>query len=108
MSNPDDQEVRDETDRYNLYFIIAGVSVGFATFLQVSQQSAIVMKDIRVCNQARHIDILYCYQFQSYRIKYNGEPVSIEYSLIVFQFRSVVYRVQSVASVYIGYPESKF
>lgn len=62
MSSPVDQEVRDETDRYSLYFVIAGISVGFATFLQVSQQNVIVMKDIRVCNQERHINILYCYQ----------------------------------------------
>ncbi|XP_033609713.1 ATP-dependent translocase ABCB1 isoform X3 [Cryptotermes secundus] len=34
MSSPVDQEVRAETDRYSLYFFIAGVSVGFATFLQ--------------------------------------------------------------------------
>jgi hypothetical protein len=97
MSHPVDQVVRDGTDQYSSYFVIAGVSVGFATFLQVSQQSVIVMKGIRVCNQACHIDILYCYQFQSYRIKYNGEPVNIEYSLTVFQFRKVVYRVHSVA-----------
>jgi hypothetical protein len=58
MSNPDDQEVRDETDQYSTYSVIAGVSVGLATFLQVSQQSVIVMKDTWICNQARHIDIL--------------------------------------------------
>jgi hypothetical protein len=46
MSNPVDQEVRDGTDQYSMYFVIAGVCVGFATFLQVSQQSVIVMKDI--------------------------------------------------------------
>jgi hypothetical protein len=62
--------VRDGTDEYSLYFIISGVAVGFATFLQVSQQSIIVMKDIGFCNQARHIHILYRYQFQSHRIKY--------------------------------------
>jgi hypothetical protein len=37
MSNPVDQEVRDETDQYSTYSVIAGVSVGLATFLQVSQ-----------------------------------------------------------------------
>jgi hypothetical protein len=70
MASPDDQQVRDGTDEYSLYFVIAGVAVGVATFLQVSQQSVILMKDIGFCNQAHHIHILYCYQFQSYRIKY--------------------------------------
>jgi hypothetical protein len=63
MAKPDDQEVRDGTNEYSLYFVIAGVAVGFSTFLQVSQQSVIVMKDIRFYNQAGHIHILYCYQF---------------------------------------------
>jgi hypothetical protein len=44
MSNPNDQEVRDGIVQCTIYVIIAGLSVGFATFLQVSQQSAIVMK----------------------------------------------------------------
>jgi ATP-binding cassette subfamily B (MDR/TAP) protein 1 len=41
MSKTDDQEVRDGTDEYSLYFLIAGIAVGFATFLQVSRQSFI-------------------------------------------------------------------
>ncbi|PNF43401.1 Multidrug resistance protein 1 [Cryptotermes secundus] len=35
MARPDDQEVRDGTDEYSLYFVIAGVAVGIATFLQI-------------------------------------------------------------------------
>jgi hypothetical protein len=36
MANPVDEEVRDGTDQYSLYFVIAGIAVGFATFMQVS------------------------------------------------------------------------
>jgi hypothetical protein len=36
MSNPVDEEVREGTDLYSLYFVIAGICVGFATFMQVS------------------------------------------------------------------------
>ncbi|XP_069683614.1 ATP-dependent translocase ABCB1 [Periplaneta americana] len=35
MSLPTDQQVRDETDEYSLYFVIAGIAVGFSTFLQI-------------------------------------------------------------------------
>lgn len=61
MFSPVDQEVRDGTNLDSLYFVIAGICVGFATFLQVSQQIVTVTKDIQFCSQARHIDILYCY-----------------------------------------------
>lgn len=44
MSNPVDEEVRDGTNEYSLYFLIAGICVGFATFLQVSQQMSLLRK----------------------------------------------------------------
>jgi ATP-binding cassette subfamily B (MDR/TAP) protein 1 len=37
MASPDEDAVRDGTNEYSLYFVIAGVSVGIATFTQVSE-----------------------------------------------------------------------
>jgi ATP-binding cassette subfamily B (MDR/TAP) protein 1 len=44
MAKTNDEEVREGTNEYSLYFVIAGISVGFATFLQVSQQQVIIIK----------------------------------------------------------------
>jgi hypothetical protein len=46
MADPDDNVVREGTNEYSLYFIIAGVSVGIANFVQVSQQQVIIMKSV--------------------------------------------------------------
>lgn len=46
MANSDAEAVRSETDQYSLYFIIAGISVGIATFVQVSQQQVIIKKNV--------------------------------------------------------------
>lgn len=35
LAHPDPDYVRSETDRFSLYFVIAGILVGTATFLQV-------------------------------------------------------------------------
>lgn len=35
LANPDDKYVREETDKYSLLFVIAGVATGFATFFQI-------------------------------------------------------------------------
>jgi hypothetical protein len=44
LSNPDDQQVRDGVVDYTIFVVIAGLSIGFATFMQVSQECAIVLK----------------------------------------------------------------
>lgn len=41
-----DDDVREGTNEYSLYFIIAGITVGIATFIQVSQQQVIIMKSV--------------------------------------------------------------
>jgi len=46
MAREDDDAVREGTNEYSLYFIIAGVTVGIATFIQVSQQQVIIMKSV--------------------------------------------------------------
>lgn len=35
LAHPDPEYVRSEADQYSLYFLIAGILVGVATFLQV-------------------------------------------------------------------------
>jgi hypothetical protein len=37
MADADEGAVRDGTNLYSLYFVIAGITVGLATFVQVSQ-----------------------------------------------------------------------
>jgi len=44
MAQEDDEAVREGTNEYSVYFLIAGVTVGIATFVQVSQQQVIIMK----------------------------------------------------------------
>jgi ATP-binding cassette subfamily B (MDR/TAP) protein 1 len=44
MAKENEQDVRDGTNQYSIYFVIAGVTVGIATFIQVSQQQVIIMK----------------------------------------------------------------
>jgi hypothetical protein len=46
MALEDDNAVRDGTDEYSVYFVIAGISVGIGTFVQVSQQQVIIMKSV--------------------------------------------------------------
>jgi ATP-binding cassette subfamily B (MDR/TAP) protein 1 len=46
MAKENDDDIREGTNEYSLYFVIAGVSVGIATFTQVSQQQVIIMKSI--------------------------------------------------------------
>jgi ATP-binding cassette subfamily B (MDR/TAP) protein 1 len=46
LAEPEDEDVREGTNQYSLYFVIAGVSVGLATFVQVSQQQVIIVKSI--------------------------------------------------------------
>lgn len=37
LSHPDPDHVRTEANMFSLYFVLAGILVGIATFLQVSQ-----------------------------------------------------------------------
>jgi hypothetical protein len=46
MGRPNPDDVREGTDEYSVYFVIAGVSVGIATFVQVSQQQVIIMESV--------------------------------------------------------------
>jgi ATP-binding cassette subfamily B (MDR/TAP) protein 1 len=46
MARKDDDDVREGTDQYSLYFVIAGITVGLATFVQVSLQQVIIMKSV--------------------------------------------------------------
>lgn len=54
MAREDDDAVREGTNEYSLYFIIAGVTVGIATFIQVSQQQVIIMKSVWFPSQTHH------------------------------------------------------
>ena len=46
MARENDDDVREGTDEFSLYFVIAGVAVGISTFVQVSQWQVIVMKSV--------------------------------------------------------------
>jgi len=46
MALEDEEAVREGTNEYSVYFVIAGVAIGIATFLQVSQQQAIIMNSV--------------------------------------------------------------
>ena len=46
MALEDDNDVREGTNQYSLYFVIAGISVGLGTFVQVSQKQVIIMKNV--------------------------------------------------------------
>ena len=46
MAEDSDEEVRDATNLYSLYFVIAGIAVGVSYFVQVSQQQVIIMKSV--------------------------------------------------------------
>lgn len=46
MAKTTDEEVREGTDLYSLYFVIAGLAVGLSYFIQVSQQQVIIMKSV--------------------------------------------------------------
>jgi ATP-binding cassette subfamily B (MDR/TAP) protein 1 len=46
MANENAEEVREGTNLYSMYFVIAGVVVGVATFTQVSQQQVIILKSV--------------------------------------------------------------
>lgn len=89
MSNPVDEEVRDGTNEYSLYFLIAGICVGFATFLQVSQQMSLLRKVSWFLNHTyQNFSLLP--QFMLYRIKFNSESISVYYCIIVFNFMVVL------------------
>jgi hypothetical protein len=77
MSNPHDQAVRDGTNQYSLYFVIAGVSVGFSTFLQVSQQKPSFCKVSD--SPMRHINI------------FNTSQCSLVYNSVSLQERNLLY-----------------
>jgi hypothetical protein len=46
MADHDEDRVREGTNLYSLYFVIAGITVGIATFAQVSQQQVIILKSV--------------------------------------------------------------
>lgn len=41
LSHPDPDQVREQANMYSLYFVLAGVGVGLATFLQVKKENYI-------------------------------------------------------------------
>jgi len=71
MAESDADAVREGTNQYSLYFVIAGVTVGIATFVQVSQQQVIIMKSVLF--QAKHFNVFHCYRFCSYKGKFHHE-----------------------------------
>ena len=46
LAEDSDEKVRDGTNLYSLYFVIAGIAVGVSYFIQVSQQQVIIMKSV--------------------------------------------------------------
>jgi len=66
MAEPNENDVRDGTNQYSVYFLIAGVTVGIATFVQVSQQQVIIMKSVL-------FNVFHCYRFCSYKVKFHHE-----------------------------------
>lgn len=46
MAADTEEEVREGTNLYSLYFVIAGIAVGVSYFIQVSQQQVIIMKSV--------------------------------------------------------------
>jgi len=67
MANPVDEEVREGTNEFSMYFVIAGVAVGISNFVQVSQQQVIVMKSVLFPSQTLQcISLLQVLFLQSY------------------------------------------
>jgi hypothetical protein len=45
LARPEDEGVREGTDQFSLYFVIAGITVGISYFVQVSQHQVIIIKN---------------------------------------------------------------